>query len=125
MLIEDVTAGTTVDEHFATVPVVDGLGDIVEDTPTGDHVVFITVMFDLRDAAGREVGCLGGVGWGCWRNGEWGVVEVRGCGAEGIDFLQGKVMSLIQTLRVKLENRTYELGDGLRWQIGEELVENH
>lgn len=61
----------------AAVAVVQHLGGAVQRAPAGDHVVLVTVVLDIGDAA------LGGGG----RQGEVRVVEVRGCGAEGVDFL--------------------------------------
>ncbi len=78
MLVEQVAAGAHADEDFAAVPVVQDLGDVVEDAPAGDHVEFVAVVLDVRDAAAggfrARVACGRGAGWA-----EGGVVEM-GCG---------------------------------------------
>ena len=74
------SAGAAADEDFAAVAVVWGCGDVVEDAPAGDHVEFVAVVLDVRDTAVK-------VGRRCGREGTHGIVEVRGGGAEGVDFL--------------------------------------
>lgn len=69
------TAGAYADEDFAAVAVVKDLGDVVEDAPAGDHVEFVAVVLDVRDAATDRFGadgvCEGGAG-----RVEGGVVEM-------------------------------------------------
>lgn len=78
MLVEQVAAGAHADEDFAAVTVVQDLGDVVEDAPAGDHVEFVAVVLDVRDAAFDGFRARVACGRGAGRV-EGGVVEM-GCG---------------------------------------------
>lgn len=122
MLIEQVAAGAHADEDLAAVAVVEDLGHVVEDAPAGDHVEFVAVVLDVRDApAGgfRARGVRGGgAGWV-----EGGVVEMRGGGAEGVDFLRTEICELEDGLCYGWVV-TYKFRDGSRGEFAEELVED-
>lgn len=64
-------------KHRAAVAVIQHLCRAAQRAPAGDQVVFVAVVFDVWDAALRGGG----------REGEVRVVEVGGCGAEGVDLL--------------------------------------
>ena len=78
--------GTHSHEDGAAIAVVEHISDVVESAPAGDHVVFVAVVFDVRDAP-----CVVGGGMAVGRKREAWVVEVSGCGAEGVDFLEYKL----------------------------------
>lgn len=65
------------DKDFAGIAVGEEGSDGVENAPARDHVVLVGVVFDVWDGRGRLSGA-------CSRR----VVELGGCGAEGVDFLR-------------------------------------
>ena len=94
MLIEEVPCRTHADEDCAAVAVVKDGGNVVEGSPAGDHVVLVTVVFDMRYAAGL-------IGFTRFslrgEEGEEGVVEVGRCGAKGVDLLFLQMISVSST----------------------------
>lgn len=76
VLIEQMAAGALAHENGARVAVVEHGGGAVQDAPACHGVICVAVVLDVQDAA-----------WGTGRKAEAGVVEVRGRGAEGVDFL--------------------------------------
>ena len=84
MFYEHVTRGSHADENFTGIAICEEAFGGVEDAPTGNHVVLVGIVFDVGDTGRvfdggvREEGCCV-----CF----WRIVEVGGCGAEGVDFL--------------------------------------
>lgn len=50
MLIEHMACGSHPHKYSPAVPIVENAANIIQCAPSGDHVIFVAIVFDVRDA---------------------------------------------------------------------------